>query len=86
MKAEYTIQFPEGPRTFKGRPYIPNSVRAAYAKIENTENIATDMDALNSVMRLILNTDADFTEADAMATLEVCTDFFEMFTPKTSES
>ena len=86
MKPEYTIQFPDGPRTFKPRaPFISNRTRSEYAKIEGLENVMTDMNVLNQVLAVILDTSDDFSDAETLGTQEVFADFFSLLTPKTTE-
>lgn len=90
MKAEYTIQFPEGLRTFRNKcpySYIPNRIRSEYAKIEGAENAMKDTDIMNQVLAVILDTGGiDFSEANGGETAMVLVDFFESLTPKTKES
>ena len=89
MNASYTIRFADGADTitheYKPRfSQVTNGLRASVAKLGDLSQITTDMSILNSFLALILDTTDDFTDALPEDTDAVVTDFFTLFSKKTS--
>ena len=81
----YTIRFSDGgERKYSAIPFISNRIRAEIRSVD-VATISDDLDQLNKLLRIILKTDDDFSEADPQDTDAVILDFFGRLSPKTQE-
>lgn len=84
MKDVYTIHFDE-PKEFTCKvKRLTNALRAQVLKLGDLTDIPTDVEKLNAFLALVLDPVVDFSEATPSDTDEVVSDFFLLFSQKTS--